>query len=180
MRLAIVVGHSARHKGAAAVDGTREYDFTRPLAARITDAAMVAGHEPRVFLRDGGFRAMIEEINAWGPGLIVSLHFNAMPASHAGQAHGTEVLHYPGSTAGRAWAEKLAAAVSEAQGTRNRGAKAQAQASEGRGALLILRDTRAPAVIVELFFGDNAGDYDRGRRARDSGATARAVASALG
>ena len=63
-----------------------------------------------------------------------SLHFNA----HNGSATGSETLYWRSSKLGKNLA------------TRARGA-------------MLLRDTKAPCVILEPFFGDNAGELKAAR-----------------
>ena len=117
--------------------------------------------------------------NAWTNGptdLVLSLHFNAAPESHKGRFHGTEALHWPGSRNGAMWARQLSAACAAELGTRDRGPKAQSASSSGKP-LLILRDTLAPAVILESHFGDHAEDHSKAMRARRSGRLAEALAA---
>jgi N-acetylmuramoyl-L-alanine amidase len=184
MRLAIVVGHSQSAQGAVAVDGVQEWAWQRVLAHQVEAAATEAGHEVQVFYRPcGGYtrsmRALTAQVNRWAPDLVVSLHFNAFPeAPGQREVTGTMALHWPGSVAGRTWAVQLSAAVARAQGTRDRGARAQARSWSG-ASLWLLRSTRAPAVILETHYGDAASDHAQATAARDSWATARAIVAAL-
>ncbi len=205
MKLAIVVGHSPKHKGARAVDGVHEYDFHLGLAARIAAHAQRQGIEWKVLQRvyndglqtpawpahlmAGTLRGVVGRANYFMPDLVLSLHFNAAPSSHAGQFHGTEALHWPGDVLSAKWCERIAGAVAHAQGTRlrrgdakrgepPRGVRAQELGSDGRP-LILLRDTIVPAVLLETHFGDHAGDHRKATIARDSGATARAIVDSL-
>lgn len=184
MRVAIVVGHRQSSQGATAYDGTQEWTWCAQAAAFLGEAAMVAGHEQRVFLRPdlpgytSAMRELTRAVNDWAPDVVLALHFNAAPASHKGQFHGTECLHWPGSEAGANVAWKVSAALSRAQGTRDRGGKGQSTSHAG-APLYVLRDTDAPAIIIEHHFGDHAGDHDRATAARNSGASARAIIAAL-
>ena len=93
-------------------------------------------------------RIRVEQANAWGADLFLSLHTNA---SANAQATGTEALVYRiDSTAGRI-ADNLLRALRRTTGLRNRGVKA-------RPGLYVLKRTSMPAVLVELGFITNPND----------------------
>ena len=81
MRIALVIGHNSRAQGAVrATDGRSEYDWNGVLAGMIRD------HDPasiRIFRRTAGLGYSREidkvygEVDAWGAGGSVELHFNA-------------------------------------------------------------------------------------------------------
>lgn len=178
MKLALVIGHSSSSKGAVAVDGVQEWDWTRPLAGQIE---RLAPFDVRTFYRtpNQGYTRPIKrvarEINAWGADAVIALHFNAFPEPPGVESvNGTMALYWPGSTKGRALAAKVSRAVSIAQGTRDRGAREQAS-SWGGARLHILADTLAPAIILETHYGDDPEDHRKATSARDSGATAKMI-----
>lgn len=98
--------------------------------------------------------------------IIISLHHNSNPDK---SANGTEVLHYPSSKVGKEYASQLSAKISQALGTKNRGAKA-------RNDLYIIKNTKAPCVIVESCFVSNKEDCQKW----DSKKIAGAIASVFG
>jgi len=181
MKLAIVVGHRKSAQGATAVDGVQEWSWNRPLADQIAAGATALGHDVRVFYRpdrSGYSKAMgelVSEVNAYAPDLVLSLHFDSSTDT---SFRGASALHWPGSKAGRMWAVQLSAAVARAAGIRSRGAIAQVESWAG-SPLYILRDTVAPAVIIESHFGSNAADHVKATAARDSGDLARAIVGVL-
>ena len=85
---------------------------------------------------------------AYGGDIMISLHCN----SSTGKANGTEVF-YRGSD-DKAMAVKLSAAVSTALGTKNRGAKTEAQSQHS--ALAVLEFDKC--WLIELGFIDHPGD----------------------
>lgn len=178
MKIAFVVGHSQKSQGAVDVNGLQEWSFHLPVAEKCVAIAVARGHEAAMFLRpNGGYTtamaALVKEINAYQPDLVVSLHFNATP-THT--VSGTEALHWPGSEGGEPLAKALAEEVSKALGTRNRGAKAQTHSHSSKPLpLYILKDTDAWASIVETHFGDVASDVAKAMAGRQSGALARAI-----
>lgn len=78
---------------------------------------------------------------------VVELHFNAS-AHHTAQ--GSEVLFFYKSTQGRKYAEIVLDEIVREFGLRNRGVKG---ISSGNG-YGFLSKTKAPAILVEPFFGD--------------------------
>jgi N-acetylmuramoyl-L-alanine amidase len=181
MRVAAVVGHDEQNQGAYSLTlDVAEWAFNVPLAAGIVQDLEGRGAVARIFERPAGvgystaMATLTSEINKWSPDLVVSLHFNSMGDT---SFSGCCVLHWPSSVRGNLAAAAISEAVGAAVGNRNRGAVAQADSWSG-APLYILRDTSCPAVIVESFFGSNPDDATKGRKARDSGALAAAIAGA--
>lgn len=178
MRVAIVIGHSKASKGAGNTRGVQEWTWNRTLAGQLL--AELGEDVARVFTRRPGpynsaVPALAKQINAWGADLVVSLHFNA---STNAAAHGCCALHWPGSYGGRTWARGLSEAASRAIGNRDRGPVEQRESWSGLQ-LWILSETRAPAVILESYFGTNARDTDLADAALASGRLARALADRI-
>lgn len=93
-------------------------------------------------------RARVDDANAWGADLFLSLHCNASVDT---SASGSEALVF--SRIGRSYniAEVILEAMTEATGLRNRGILV-------RPGLYVLRRTAMPAVLLELGFITNASD----------------------
>lgn len=184
MRVAISVGHDARSQGAfsLALD-MHEHQWNGLFADALVPELESRGAVVKRFERPSGLgyqtamAALTSEINDWGPDLVVELHFNAMDdPSWAGCC----VLHWPSSTRGNIAAAAISEAAAEAIGNRNRGAVAQDKSwNAGRPPLYLLRDTKAPATIVESFFGSSSTDSIAADKARKSGALPEAVAQAI-
>jgi len=77
----------------------------------------------------------------------VAIHMNASD----GQGHGTEVYAMPGNSATNAISKRVCDDICLAIGTSNRGVK------DG-GDLFVLRNTNAPAILVEVCFCDSSVD----------------------
>ena len=163
MKLAIVRGHRKGSQGAVAADGTTEWQWAGWLGGRIMTRALELGHAAQVFERPNGssytrnLAELTAEVNAWRPTLVLSLHFDASPNGQPWS--GSTGLYWPGEDGGkpvdrdgRTYAIQLAAACSRGIGIRDRGARGQAK-SWNDAWLFILRDTDAPAVILETHFG---------------------------
>lgn len=153
-KIGIVIGHNTKAQGAVrATDGRTEYDWNGDLAAAI------AQHLPpmyRVFRRHPiGYSAEIRQVyaeaDAWGADATIELHFNAAGVGSTG----TETLH-SGSSGSVALAKEVQAGMLRALGLRNRGMIERKRGS-GRG-WESLHAGRAPAVLIEPYFGSNPKD----------------------
>ncbi len=95
--------------------------------------------------------ARVREANEWGADIFLSLHNNAAENS---SATGNEALVYgPGSTVARALAEDILEELTLSTGLRNRGVVY-------RPGLYVLKETRMPAVLVEMGFITNPVDAE--------------------
>lgn len=154
-QIALVIGHNARSQGAFRVtDKRREYDWNSDLAAAIRD---LAPGMYEIFRRpyNLGYTQEVRQtyaaVSAKGFRGSIELHFNgsASPISS-----GTETL-----TSGTAGSFRLAdlinPAMARALGLRNRGILHRKRGE--RGAESLWAGT-PPAILIEPYFGSNAGD----------------------
>ena len=88
----------------------------------------------------------VKECNTFAPDLALDIHNNA------GGGDGAEVFHHYRGGAGKTLANNILAEV-VAIGQNSRGAKIKTNSS-GKDAFVFIRDTAAPAVIVECAFLD--------------------------
>ena len=114
--------------------------------------------------------------NAFRPDLHLAIHSNAAPPAHAGAIQGTDVYYYPGSSRGRAYAEAVSRAMEEIY------PYPELVGASPNGSLYELRNTQAPAVLVEVAYHDNPEDarWIKDNVAEIARALARATAEALG
>lgn len=154
-KIAIVVGHSNRSKGACNADGLCEYTYNTVLADLISSTLVTLGdYDPIVVYRDT-YRDLPNKINEIEPNLIISLHCNAFNT----RASGTETLYHHRSSMGREFAKIVQSSMVNVLGLPDRGVKPKT--SEDRGGYL-LRYTHAPCLILEPFFIDNESDLQCG------------------
>lgn len=160
-KIALVIGHNAASQGAVrATDKRSEYDWNGDLAAAIM------AHSPgmyRIFRRPAGkgYSAEIKfvygEVDAWGADASIELHFNALTAT----ATGTETLT-SGSTGSLKLARLIQPAMVSALKLPDRGLLVRKRTERGGASLFA---GRAPAVLIEPYFGSNRNDCaaaDRG------------------
>lgn len=153
MKISINAGHTKEGPGGGAVYKCFvESDITRLVAKALTKHLQKAGHTVHNSTVDSAtsqtayLQKVVKLADQSGAELFISLHCNAS-AAHSG--HGVECWTWKGA--------KVPAAVKicknlEALGFRNRGVK------DG-SSFYVVRNTKAPAVLVEMFFLDN--DKDR-------------------
>lgn len=152
LKISINAGHTKAGAGSgAAYKGFNEGAITRAVAAALTAQLRKAGHTVYSSTVNSApsQNAYLKEVcrlaNRTDAELVISLHCNAS-AAHTG--HGVECWTWKG--------RKVPAAVKtcknlEALGFKNRGVK------DGSG-FYVVKNTKATAVLVELFFLDNEKD----------------------
>lgn len=175
MKLAVVVGHNPVRQGAVRPDtGETEFEWNSRLAAHIQErAAEFPDITVKVFFREPGAstRAEIADVyrrcDEWGADATVELHFNS---HHNPNATGTETLT-SGSYLSMRYAEALQEEMLDALDLKDRGKKI---VRKGRGAASLISG-RAPAALIEPFFGSSPN----GQKATDEPHEERALATAI-
>lgn len=174
MKLAIVVGHNAHAQGAIRQDtGETEWSWNKRLAEMMHDAAPEYGIESKLFFRNpglGGYRAEVKDVyrrvDLEGSHASIELHFN----SHDNQyATGSEVL-VSGSVPSRRFGKAVLRGIVETLDLKDRGTKV---VTTGRGGMSLISG-KAPAILVEPFFGSNAQGLSATDEAHEMEALARA------
>lgn len=150
MKIAIDIGHA--HATGSSGNGLQEHEVCAGFARLLADY-LCNKHEVRVvdFPSQSNYadlRSTVQEVNAWGADLCISLHCDAHANTAARGAHCIYT-----SAAGEKYAEAIAKHLCPIMpGRANRTVK--------RGSLYILNNTRCPAVLVECGFLSNARDAD--------------------
>lgn len=149
-------GHNAKAPGASGL--LDEVAEDRKVKDLVIAQLRALGHTAYDCTDDDGATAnaclknIVARCNSHSADLDVSIHFNAAANDPAGDGSttGTEVLVYSASSAAAPYAANICAAIA-ALGFRNRGVKE-------RPGLYVLKHTRAPALLVECCFVDDADD----------------------
>ena len=145
------IGHGGRDPGAVA-NGFEEDDLNLAIGLACRDELIRHGVQvltSRTKDEDDLLADVVAECNAFAPDLAADIHNNA------GGGDGAEVYH---SVNGGS--KKLAQNILDGiktTGQNSRGVKIKAR-PDGRDSYMFIRDTKAPAVIVECAFVDNAKD----------------------
>ncbi len=148
MKIALVVGHSEKSRGAYNEDmNVHEYFLNEALAK---DTADLINLEPTleaiIIYRKNGYNKLPEDINKHNPDLIICFHHNS---SGNKTVQGTETLYYHRSTKSKELAFEVQKQMVNVLGFRNRGIKGVD--SEDRGAY-VLKYTKAPCILIEPYF----------------------------
>lgn len=146
------VGHGGKDSGAVG-NGFKESDLNLSIALACND--VLARHGVSVLMsrykdEDDELAEEIKECNAFAPDLAVDIHNNA------GGGDGAEAYYHHRGGKGKELAENILKEV-VAIGQNSRGAKTRVN-SIGTDYYGFIRSTKAPAVIVETAFVDNAKD----------------------
>ena len=147
------VGHGGSDPGAIGVNGVHEADLNLSIA--LACQAELVRHGVSVLMsrtkdENDTINDEIKECNAYNPDLAIDIHNNA------GGGDGAEAYHHHGGGKGKVLAENVLAEI-VAIGQNSRGAKIRKNAS-GKDYYAFIRETKAPAIIVECAFVDNAKD----------------------
>lgn len=150
----IGVGHGGTDSGAVG-NGFLEKVLTLSIATACSEELKRHGVEVRMSRYTDENDPVMEEVkecNEYGADLAADIHVNA------GGGDGAEVFYHFNGGKGKTLAENILAEV-VAIGQNSRGAKTRVNSS-GRDYYAFIRETNAPAVIVECAFIDNAKDIE--------------------
>lgn len=148
------VGHGGSDPGAVA-NGFKEKDLNLAIALSCRD--VLERHGVNVLMsrtkdENDSLTEEIRECNAYNPDLAVDIHNNA------GGGDGAEAFYYSGGGKSKELAQNILARIIIA-GQNSRGIKTRLN-SYGTDYYGFIRETKAPAVIVECAFVDNKKDME--------------------
>lgn len=188
----LIPGHSQDAPGATDLHGWTEHAFMSEVveqavreAARRGWAVHAPHRSPTLPTYADKMASLCAQVNEAGAPVVVELHFDI----GGGERSGTSARVWPWSTPAAKAGAVLSDRVASALGLTDHGARPQDRAwtptdtatTGPTGApLYILRDTEAPAVVLEVYFGDHPTDVEAAHRARRDGSLARAVVDAVG
>lgn len=148
----IGVGHGGSDSGAVA-NGLKEKDLNLAIAKACNDELIRHGVSvlmSRTKDENDPLADEIKECNAFNPDYAVEIHNNA------GGGDGVEIYHHFGGGKGKTLAQNVLNEV-VAIGQNSRGLKTKKNSS-GKDYFGWIRDTKAPACLVECAFVDNKKD----------------------
>ena len=159
MRINVHAGHNADGRVACGAIGfIRESTEGRKVKEAVIAQLRQLGHTVYDCTVDSStgvssnLRQIVTKCNAHDVDLDVSIHFNSGAKDSVGNERttGTEVYVYNSASKARPYAEKVCAAIARL-GFQNRGVKYSA-------GLYVLKNTKAPAMLVECCFVDDKDD----------------------
>lgn len=153
MKVALVIGHTKNSPGACNdTYGVCEFEFNNKLAQKI-DCLIDERCETEIVYRDT-YKALPDKVNTLNPDFVICFHLNSFNT----QVMGAEVLYYHRSKNGKKMASIFQNRLVNGLNLNDRGIKAKT--SEERGGY-ILKNTKAPCIIIEPFFIDNDEECKR-------------------
>lgn len=159
MRINVHAGHNPAGKVACGAVGLiQESVEDRRVKDEVINQLRQLGHTVYDCTVDNGtgqkdvLRKIVQKCRLHEVDLDVSIHFNSGANDKLGNAKttGVEVLVYSASSKAKVYAEKVCAAIARL-GFRNRGVKVNSS-------LYVLKNTKAPAMLVECCFVDDKDD----------------------
>lgn len=145
----IGVGHGGSDPGAVA-NGLKEKDLNLSIAKACQSYLSKNGIETKISRTkdvDSGINSKVKEANNWKADLVVEIHINA------GGGDGAEVYHSISGGTSKTLAKNILNEIVKI-GQQSRGLKTKV-GSSGKDYFGIIRDTNAPAVLVECAFIDS-------------------------
>lgn len=145
------VGHGGSDSGAVGRNGLLEKSLNLSIARACAEALKRSGvvvQLSRTTDENDSIAQEVQECNSFAPDLAVDVHNNA------GGGDGAEVYYSRAGGTGKRLAENILSHVA-ALGQKSRGAKTRLNGS-GSDYYAFIRDTKAPAVIVECAFVDSS------------------------
>ena len=146
------IGHGGSDPGAVA-NGFKEKDLTLSISKYCNERLKQYGIETKISRTtdcDSSINSKVSASNAFGADVCMDIHINA------GGGDGSEVYYSHTSANGKKLAQSIVDAMS-AIGQNTRGIKTRLSSS-GNDYFGMIRDTNAPAVLVECAFIDNKTD----------------------
>lgn len=146
----IGVGHGGTDSGAVGRGGALEKDLNLSIAKACKEALVRSGVQVQMSRTKDEADTVAQEVaecNKFAPDLAVDIHNNA------GGGDGAETFYTRSGGTGKKLAENILAQLS-ALGQKSRGAKTRLN-SDGADYYAFIRQTKAPAVIVECAFVDS-------------------------
>lgn len=146
-------GHTLQGPGTGANGFKSETDLNRKVGNRFIEMLKEKGHtvyDDTVDKSNNDLADICKKANSHKVDLFISLHLNAFSNQ---SANGVETYYYNGSNTGKSYATKVQNELVKNVGWYNRGVKT--------ANFYVLRNTKAPAILVELGFCTNKNDMDK-------------------
>lgn len=150
MRKAFIIGHHEKSKGAySPILKISEWDLYKSIEQELSKIGDVYVHNPNIVSYTQRMVDTANRVNEKEYDMVISLHFN----SYNGGAEGCEALYI--SNRGGEIAKNFCHFYTSYTKSLNRGHKKISSASRGYQEIF---NPKAPAILIEPFFGDNRKD----------------------
>ena len=153
-KVVVNAGHTCSTSGypdhGASGSYSYEGDITKAVAEIVVDDLSKVGYEA-LFVQEDNLTDVCDISNGFNADVFVSIHCNSV--DNAPDAKGTETFYHVGSTEGPKLAQYIQDQLVQTMKTTDRGIKVDTD--RYRSGFAVLRDTDAPAALVELAFISN-------------------------
>lgn len=144
MKICVNAGHFVGvDSGAVGQNGTEEAKINKIITDRVVNCLECKGYDV-ISVTSKSLGKVCKTSNDFGADYFISIHCNSATNK---QARGTETFYYKGTEKGKKLAQAINNEIVNTLGTKNRGIKT--------GNYYVLRNTTAPAVLVECEFISN-------------------------
>ena len=153
MYIGLDAGHTLSGLGTGANGYVSEITKNREVLKRLSEMLTEKGHKVHNCTVDKSNSELYDRVtkaNSVNIDLFVSLHLNAYNKTN--NPMGVETYHYASSSKGKQYATAIQNNLVKMVGWKNRGVKT--------GNFYVLKNTKAPAVLIELGFCDSKADMD--------------------
>lgn len=153
MYIGLDAGHTLSGLGTGANGYVSETTKNREVLKRLSEMLIEKGHKVHNCTVDKSNSELYDRVtkaNSVNIDLFVSLHLNAYNKTN--NPMGVETYHYASSSKGKQYATAIQNNLVKMVGWKNRGVKT--------GNFYVLKNTKAPAVLIELGFCDSKADMD--------------------
>lgn len=155
MKVAIVIGHHKKSKGALSKHfNLKEWDFYNQVEKCLFNTktfwhnSNISGYTSRI--KDTANRINKEDFD-----LVIEMHFNS--AVHK-SANGCETLYYYRSNKSKGYALKFSQLISDRFNIKSRNGGLKALTNKKDRGFASVYYTKAPTILIEPFFGSNESD----------------------
>ncbi len=161
MKVALVVGHTRKSKGALnkLVD-LREFDFYSEVVKEFENYSNyeIFYHNEKISGYTSRIKATAKELNKQAFDVVIALHFNSFTKE---SANGCTTLYYGNSKRSENYAHRFSNVVSRLTGIKQRSNGAHALLNTNDRGFAMVYYPKAPTILIEPFFGSNIEDCKR-------------------
>lgn len=162
MKTTMSSGHGLHVKGAGkyideVTEARKVVDTTKAIVNSIDKESLTIFHENRATNKTDNLNNIIKFHNSTSGDLDISIHFNDVDKDVTNKDVGIEIIYT--SETGKKHAKKLVDILSLATGLENRGAKHDLNDCNRK--LGFLRNTKKPAIIIEICFVGSKKDIEK-------------------
>lgn len=158
MKIAAVIGHTSKSKGAySKFFKMREFDFYTEVVKNLNDVEVfiydekISGYVTRV-------KANAKKLNTDDFDLIIELHFNHFKDT---SANGCETLYYFKSKNAKYYAALFSETLNDYTGIKLRNGGLKSLANKNDRGFAAVYYPKAPVILIEPFFGSNTSDCEK-------------------